>query len=114
MAERKITCRTGVISAVFLCLLLTNGMPAFANPPVTGPHAGHADSKQESRSKILSVLETRTGDEKILAKAAEKLRVLDGRELRLMASLSDRIAADSDSTGAAIAYSLMTALIVLS
>ncbi len=115
MAKRKITHRAGLIPAVTLCLLFTGALPALANPPGTGPHAGrYADAKQDSRSKILSVLETRTGDEKILAKAAEKLQVLDGRELRLMASLSDRIAADKDSAGAAIAYSLMTALIVLS
>ncbi len=115
MAERTIIHRTVIIAVVLLCLLLFGWKPALANPPLTGPQAeGYADSRQDSRNRILSVLETRTADEKILAKAAEKLQVLDGRELRLMASLSDRVAADEGSPGAAIAYSLITALIVLS
>jgi len=114
MLERKRTYRTAFIPAVLLCMLFSNGIPAFANPPVASHAGGSADSTETSRSKILSVLETRTADEKVVAKAAEKLLTLHGRKLRLMASLCDRIEADEGSAGADIAFSIVMALIILS
>ena len=63
---------------------------------------------------ILSVLETRIEDPRLLAKTKDKLSSLHGRELRLIASLCDRIAADDQTAGADIAFSLVAALIVLS
>ncbi len=64
--------------------------------------------------KIMSVLESRKPDKKILEKAAEKMSDMNERNLRLMSSLCDRISADGGTPAADLAYSLLTALIVLS
>ncbi len=64
--------------------------------------------------KIMSVLESRKPDKKILEKAAEKMSDMNDRNLRLMSSLCDRISADGGTPAADLAYSLLTALIVLS
>jgi hypothetical protein len=64
--------------------------------------------------KILSVMESRTTDRSILVKAAGKLNSMEGRSLRILSKLSDRIAEDADAAGADIAFSLMTMMIVLS
>ena len=63
---------------------------------------------------ILSVLETRVSDRKILDKVAEKLPTLSEQQLETMSALCDRIALNSDTAGAHIAFSLITAMIVLS
>jgi hypothetical protein len=64
--------------------------------------------------QVLSVIEHRTRDGKVLEKMQEKLFMLGDRELRLAASLCARIARDDHSAGANIAFSLVTAMIVLS
>lgn len=64
--------------------------------------------------KILSVLAIRSADAKALGKAADKLANMNDRDLRLLLSLCDRISADRGTAGAEIAFSLVTALIVLS
>ncbi len=64
--------------------------------------------------KILSVLENKIEDQKLLEKAKEKLLTLSERQTRLMASLSERIAQEGDTTGGDIAFLLITALITLS
>ncbi len=64
--------------------------------------------------KILSVLAIRSLGGKVLGKAAEKLSVMNDRDLRLISSLCDRISADRGTAGADIAFSLITAMIVLS
>lgn len=79
---------------------------AFSRPPVNGNRAAVA--------KIVSVLAGRSAEAKALAKAAEKLTAISDRELRLILSLCDRIEADRGTAGADLAFSLVTALIVLS
>ena len=64
--------------------------------------------------RVLSVIEHRTRDGKVLEKMQEKLFTLSDRELHLAASLCERIARDDHSAGANIAFSLVTAMIVLS
>jgi hypothetical protein len=77
-----------------------------------GGYAEIADKK--SISKIVSVLAIKSPDGKILGKAAEKLSAMSNRDLRLISSLCDRISADDGTAGADIAFSLITAMIVLS
>lgn len=64
--------------------------------------------------KILSVLEYKVGDQKLLEKAKDKLFTLSDGQTRLIAFLSDRIANENRTTGAEIAFLLITALIVFS
>ncbi len=68
----------------------------------------------DETATILSVLETRIEDPRLLARTKDKLSVLQGREIRLIASLCDRISASEQTASADIAFSLVTALIVLS
>jgi hypothetical protein len=64
-------------------------------------------------SKILSVFENRIADQQLLDRTKSKLLTLDQRQLRLIASLSDRVAKEGNTTGSDIAFLLMTALITL-
>jgi len=63
--------------------------------------------------KILSVFENRIEDQQLLERTKDKLLTLDQRQIRLIASLSDRVAKEKNTTGSDIAFLLMTALITL-
>jgi hypothetical protein len=64
--------------------------------------------------KIMSVLEKRVGDQKLLEKAKEKLSTLRGPEFSLITSLSEQITKEGDRPGVDIAFLLLTALIIFS
>lgn len=64
--------------------------------------------------KVLSVVEHRTKNEKVREKMRDKLSAMSDRQLRLAASLCERIAHDDNSARSEIAFSIVTALIVLS
>jgi hypothetical protein len=64
-------------------------------------------------SKILSVFENRIEDQQLLRRTKDKLLTLDQRQIRLIASLSDRVTKEGNTTGSDIAFLLMTALIAL-
>lgn len=84
---------------------------------ITAPKLGnpHNDINREANViKILTVLKNKMGDRRLLEKAKDKLFTLSGRQTRLLASLSDRIAKDGYSAGADIAFLWITILIVLS
>ena len=68
----------------------------------------------DEAGKILAVLDDRIKDPEILAKAREKLLTMPAEEIRLVSSLCDRVAAAKETPRADIAFSLVTALIVLS
>lgn len=68
----------------------------------------------DEAGKILAVLDDRIKDPEILAKAREKLQTMPVEEIRLVSSLCDRVAAAGETPRADIAFSLVTALIVLS
>jgi len=113
--RKKSKYRMLFLTVGLFCLLFTGVTGAWSGQSaVETPVDGTEKISTDRRAKILSVLETRTADEKVIEKAAEKLRTLDGRELRLMASLCDRIEESGGTAGADIAFSLMTAMIVLS
>lgn len=65
-------------------------------------------------SKLLLVLEKKTGDKRLIEKAKGKLSTLSEGEIRLISSLCERISRDSHSAGADIAFLLITTLIVFS
>jgi hypothetical protein len=71
-----------------------------------------ADRRAET-AKILSALELRVRDRVILRKTAHKLATLNDGEIRLIASLSERVAGGS-GLAADIALLLLTALLILS
>ncbi len=64
-------------------------------------------------SQILSVLESRMKDRQSLERTKDKLLTLDPVQIRLIASLSDRVTREENTTGSEIAFLLMTALITL-
>jgi hypothetical protein len=78
------------------------------------PRMERARNHTSDLQRVLSVIEHRTRDGKVLEKMQEKLFTLSDRELHLAASLCERIARDDHSAGANIAFSLVTAMIVLS
>jgi len=64
--------------------------------------------------KIMSVLEKRVGDQKLLEKTKEKLSTLREPEFSLITSLSEQIMKEGDRPGVDIAFLLLTALIIFS
>lgn len=109
--------RALLLSAVFLCAFLFGSATAsLATTPVGAVLSGPAGNRSNdvAKMKILSVLESRTTDRTVLDKAADKLNTMEGRRLRILSSLCDRISEDAHTAGADIAFSLMTVMIVLS
>jgi hypothetical protein len=103
-------------SAVFLCILSIGSASASLGYLPAGAiqsRYGEIDG-QDQIPKILSVLEIRSCERIIIDKAAEKLSAMNKRDIQLIASLCDRISADAGTAGADIAFSLITAMIVLS
>jgi hypothetical protein len=98
-----------------LLLLLWNASGVFAaSTGVPAETRSLEFSKRHDISKIMSVLESRRQDKRALEKAAGKMSDMNERNLRLMSSLCDRITAGAGTPAADLAYSLLTALIVLS
>ena len=80
------------------------------------PHIPHnrATNRQAALDRILSVLEVKMGGLNVPAKVRDKLQTLSDGQIRLIASLSDRIDGEDRTAGADIAFLLITALIILS
>ncbi len=101
---------------LFVLIAFGAGSPSAAST-ATGPaHVRSSDRASESveRHKVLAAIGSRMTDERTLERMREKLDVLSGRRLRLAAALCDRVTRDEGSAGADVAFSLVTALIVLS
>ncbi len=81
--------------------------------PAASRETGQTDRAAAMRQKVFVTIESRMNNDRALEKMREKLDVLSGRKLRLAAALCDRAAKDRGSAGADIAFSLVTALIVL-
>ena len=88
---------------------------------ITGSSAGTAASERIRLTglgpdifKVLSVLERRTGDQRLLEKARYKLVEMSERRIRLAASLSERIIDEGPGAETDIAFLLLTTLIVFS
>lgn len=112
---------------VLIILMYTvglGGLPASARP-VQNQDAvakklyngirGDSAPLSQDMIKILAALETRVGDrQRLLEKTEEKLARLSEKDLRLIASLCERIPADGHSAESDIAFLLATALVILS
>ncbi len=103
--------------AVTLLTIILIGSAAIASASVD--YARSCSLAEEARkrsdmSRILRVLETRMKDQKSLQRSRDKLVTLDSEQLRLLASLCERISREGDTAGADIAFSLVTAMIILS
>jgi hypothetical protein len=116
MAARNFLKKAVYRPAVFLCILsIGSASVSLGYQPAGAIHSGYGEIiGLDTISKILSVLEIRNSDRKILDKAAEKLLAMNRRDIQLISSLCDRISADGGTAGADIAFSLITAMIVLS
>jgi hypothetical protein len=102
-----------VVAACILSIMSTTAL--FGYQPAGDFTTGYAEiTCKDSVSKILSALAIRSSGGKVLGRAAEKLSTMNDRDLRLISSLCDRISADGGTAGADIAFSLITAMIVLS
>ncbi len=109
----------GLFAALALLGLLLVGAatPSAAATSAVAVHpVRRADRAVESieRCKVLATIDARTSDERTLERMREKVGLLNGRKLRLAAALCDRMTRDERSAGADLAYSLVTALVVLS
>ena len=116
MAARSILKKAVCCPAVFLCILsIGSASVSLGYQPADDIHSGYVEViGLDTISKILYVLEIRSFDRKIIDKAAEKLFAMNKRDIQLISSLCDRISADGGAAGADIAFSLITAMIVLS
>ena len=74
----------------------------------------HERLREPEVMKILSVLERKLADQKLLQKAKDKLLTLKDSELALITSLSEQVAKEGERPGVDIAFLLITALIILS
>lgn len=102
---------------ILLCLVILISGKSIAFGGTTDFHSGHSynvTNREANVLKILSFLEIKISDQKLLEKAKDKLITLNERQTKLIASLSDRVANQGNTTGADIAFLLMMALIVLS
>jgi hypothetical protein len=79
----------------------------------SGSRARYVTGVSADVSKILSVFENRIEDQRSLDRTRDKLLALDQRQLRLIASLSERVTKEGNTAGSDIAFLLMTALITL-
>ncbi len=100
---------------IALCIFAVGAASAaFAYGRKDAVKNGQVSTDVRSISNIMVVLEKRNTGHRVLEKAEEKLRTLDDRKLRLMSSLCDHVSVSGDTAGADIAFSLITAMIVLS
>ncbi|MHB8845166.1 MAG: hypothetical protein ACYC7L_10520 [Nitrospirota bacterium] len=116
--------RNASTRAIALLSLLFLFAPAAVSPasartgtaaqPASLPRVEQFRARNAELQTVLSVIEHRTRDGKVLEKMQKKLFTLGDRQLRLAASLCERITRNDQSTGASIAFSIVTAMIVLS
>ncbi len=82
--------------------------------PLSRPARDIPSSKERDLSRIVSVLESRVGNRQLPAKVRNKLAAMDDKEIRLLASLCDRVSQSGETAGSDLALMLAAALIVLS
>lgn len=109
-------------NAVFSCTVLLF-ISAVLFPAVAEAKTGRTDTntffiketrRQADEKRILSLLEDRIGDRRLIEKAKNKLSSMSSEEVGLISSLCERVSSGGGSTSADIAFLLVTALFVLS
>ncbi len=101
---------------ILSCATVVDKVSAAGLPPETPSHdsAIRAIRNQPDVSRIVSVLERRIGSHRLPDQAREKLDRMPKKDIRLVASLCDRMAAAHDRAGTDLALLLAAVLIVLS
>ena len=108
------------IQFILICFLCLPFLVLLWNPPAQAEtkKPGVGEYQQLHREtdviKIISVLEKKVGDQKLLEKAQEKLSTLREPEFSLITSLSEHLLREGDRPGVDIAFVLLTALIIFS
>jgi hypothetical protein len=110
--KRKKKIKSGLLLIIFLIWsgIWVEAEVVFAGIELKNNSTG---SSEKDKNEILSLLGQRGENFQILDKAREKLNALNEEQLRLIASLSERITGNR-SAGADMAYLLVTVLIILS
>ncbi len=104
---------------ILLCALAVEGVSAARLPVDVSIPSAHAPAVRATRNhvdvaRIVGVLEGRIGSHRLPEQAKEKLGRMPEQDLRLVASLCDRLAASHDRAGTDLALLLAAVLIVLS
>jgi hypothetical protein len=103
-----------ISSLIFQIAIVPLAVTASVRPTASPNSEDPFVSKQRANvSKILTVLERKVEDPQLLGKTKKKLITLSDGQTRLIASLSDRVAQERNTTGSDIAFLLMTVLITL-
>ena len=68
----------------------------------------------EDMAKVLAVMEKRVNNREVFEKVKNKLPALEVKRLKMLASLSDRMAASADEPQSNIAFLLVATLIIFS
>lgn len=97
-------------------VVLADSSNALAAVTGTGPQSASARAvnRRADLGTILSVLEWKMGSDPLPGKVREKLSTLSDGQIRLIASLSERMAVGGQTASADVAFLLVAALIVLS
>ncbi|MBI4638197.1 MAG: hypothetical protein HY727_17815 [Candidatus Rokubacteria bacterium] len=103
-------------ATTLLAISSWDGAAAAARPGTPPTHHRYepAVDRQVETARIVAVLERNIADPRVVRKAASKLATLSDRQRRLIASLSERMAADDEGPAPGIALLLITALLTLS
>jgi len=99
--------------------LLVSCMGAFSATAIAAPDRTWARPPQSalrevSLTRIVSVLENRMPNHELAEKVKAKLLALDDRQVRIAASLAERIAEEEHGAIGETAFLLLTMLIILS
>ena len=113
---KRLTARiTMCVAALLSIFLICSSSSVSASVDYKGPYSPIDEiHKKSDVSTVMSVLKTKTDDQKLLDKAREKLSAMNDKELRLLVSLCDRIRSKGDTAGADIAFCLITTMLILS
>jgi hypothetical protein len=116
-ARGAATSRGGSALIVHDALTGHSGSLTAVSPPGIHTISGSRNDQGDHTSevyKILSVLEGRIEDPKLIQKVKDKLSTLKGDRLRMVVSLSERITDGNHGAETDIAFFLLTTLIIFS
>jgi hypothetical protein len=116
---RKITRRISPVLPRPIVWLLTISIGCFSSTAVAAPGRTwvaplQPASREVSLARIASALEDRVPGHELSEKTQTKLLTLSDRQVRIAASLAERIAKDDPAVVAEMAFLLLTILIILS
>ena len=111
LLKRVPSCLMALVYVVFI------GGLSIANGRIEVPkidHSSNIDRRDGNIAKILSVLENKCEDPNVTEKVKDKLLTMSDKKTRLIVSLADLIANDSQIPGTEIVFFVITILITVS